>query len=185
MSIQSWKWRNIEYTIQFIIYVFGTAGRGAPIMHCNRKDGVNCRDWTRFPDPLWRHSPYGQVGSPSNPDLWRKRPNAFRTFRKDHRTWPSRMEQAWDEHEPRSGIDIHKTKTPEYVLKCICADRQTIPGCETGGIPRNVTMKCDLSKDRQPGNKHFGTAFLEKMNDELFWCGTKIACGRWWEPLII
>jgi hypothetical protein len=32
-----------------------------------------------------------EVGSPSNPDLWRKLPSAFRTFTKDHRTWPSRM----------------------------------------------------------------------------------------------
>jgi hypothetical protein len=57
----------------------------------NALQWVNCRDWTRFQDPLCRHSSYGQVGSPSNPDLWRKRPNAFRTFTKDHRTWPSRM----------------------------------------------------------------------------------------------
>jgi hypothetical protein len=29
---------------------------------------------------------------------------------------------------------------------------------------RNVTMKCDLPR----GNKDFGAAFLEKMNDKLF-----------------
>jgi hypothetical protein len=62
-----------------------------------------------------------------------------------------------------------------------CADRQTILGCEIGGIPRSVTMKCDLPQNRRRGNQDFGTAFLEKMNDNLFWCGTKIACGRWWE----
>jgi hypothetical protein len=73
-------WSNLSYFL-------GTTGRGAPRMHYNMKDGVNCR----FPDLLWRHSSYGQVGSPSNPDLWRKRPHAFRTFTKDHRTWPSRM----------------------------------------------------------------------------------------------
>jgi hypothetical protein len=31
---------------------------------------VNCRDWTRFPDTLRRHPSYGQVGSPSNPELY-------------------------------------------------------------------------------------------------------------------
>jgi hypothetical protein len=35
-------------------YFLGTTDRGAPRMHCNTKDGVNIRDWTRFPDPLWR-----------------------------------------------------------------------------------------------------------------------------------
>jgi hypothetical protein len=29
-------------------------------------------------------------------------------------------------------------------------------------------MKCDLTQDRQRGNTDFGTAFFEKMNDELF-----------------
>jgi hypothetical protein len=49
-------------------YLLGTTGRGASRMHCNTKDGVNSRDWTRFPDPLWRHSSYVQVGSPSSPN---------------------------------------------------------------------------------------------------------------------
>jgi hypothetical protein len=69
VSIHSWKWMNIESTIQFIIYFGNYRSRGAPRMHCNTKDGVNCRDWTRFPDPLWRHS-YVQVGRPSNPELY-------------------------------------------------------------------------------------------------------------------
>jgi hypothetical protein len=45
--------------------------------------------------------------------------------------------------------------------------------------------KCDLMQDRQRGNKDFGAAFLEKMNDKLFWCGTKIACGRWRKPYLV
>jgi hypothetical protein len=72
-------------------YFLGTTCRGATRMHCNTKDGVNCQDWTRFTDPQWWHSSYGQVGSPSNPDLGRKCQSAFRTFMKDHRTWPSQM----------------------------------------------------------------------------------------------
>jgi hypothetical protein len=79
-------------------YFLGTSGRGAPRMHCNTKDGVNCRGWTRFPDP--------QVVSPSNPDLWRKRPNAVRTFTRDHRTWLSRMVTFPNEYS--SIIVVHK-----------------------------------------------------------------------------
>jgi hypothetical protein len=40
---------------------------------------------------IWRHPRYGQVGSPSNPELWRKLPNGLRRFTKDHRTWPNQM----------------------------------------------------------------------------------------------
>jgi hypothetical protein len=49
-----------------------------------------------------------------------------------------------------------------------CADKQTIPGCEIGGIPRNVTWRNIVSE--------------ETRNDKLFWCWTKIACWRWREP---
>jgi hypothetical protein len=45
------------------------------------------------------------------------------------------------------------------------ADRQTIPGSEIDGIPRNVTNR---TQDCQQGNKDFGAAFLEKMNYKLF-----------------
>jgi hypothetical protein len=39
-------------------YILGTTVRGAPK---NALQWVNCRDWNRFPDPLWRHPSYGQV----------------------------------------------------------------------------------------------------------------------------
>jgi hypothetical protein len=51
--------------------------------------------------------PSPQVSSPSNPDLWRKGPNAFRTFTKDHRTWPSRM---WRTNENTNGVGLHRTQ---------------------------------------------------------------------------
>jgi hypothetical protein len=66
MSIQSWKWRNIDSTFQFIIFSGNYSARSSQ----NALQWVNCRDLTRFPDPLWRHPSYGQVGSPSNPDLY-------------------------------------------------------------------------------------------------------------------
>jgi hypothetical protein len=87
MSIQSRKWRNIESIFQFIIFFGNYRLRSSQ----NALQWENCQDWTRFPYPLWRHPSHGQVGSPSNPDLGRKHLNAFRTFTKDHRTWPSRM----------------------------------------------------------------------------------------------
>jgi hypothetical protein len=102
-------------------YFLGSTGRGAPRMHCNMKDGVNCRDWTRFPDPLWRHPWYGQVGSPSNPDRWRKRPNVawFRALTETrerppeihevHRTWPS---QLWRKLPNASGDSRNRIQSP-------------------------------------------------------------------------
>jgi hypothetical protein len=66
MSIQSWKWRNIDSIFQFIIFSGNYCSRSSQ----NALQWVNCRDWTRFPDPLWRHPSYGQVGSPSNPELY-------------------------------------------------------------------------------------------------------------------
>jgi hypothetical protein len=62
------KVKEYRFHVSIYHYFLWTTGHGAPRMHCNMKDGVNCRDWTRFPDPLWRHPSYGQVGSPSNPD---------------------------------------------------------------------------------------------------------------------
>jgi hypothetical protein len=66
MSIQSWKWRNIDTTFQFIIFSGNYCVRSSQ----NALQWVNCRDWTRFPDPLWRRPSNGQVGSPSNPVLY-------------------------------------------------------------------------------------------------------------------
>jgi hypothetical protein len=58
MSIQSWKWRNIDSRFQFIIFSGNYSARSSQ----NALQWVNCRDWTQFPDPLWRHPSYGQVG---------------------------------------------------------------------------------------------------------------------------
>jgi hypothetical protein len=90
VSIQSWKWGNIDSIFQFIIFSGNYSLRSSQNA---LQQWVNCQDWTRFPDPLWRHPSYGQVSSLSNPDLWRRRPNVFRTFKKEHRTWQSRMLQ--------------------------------------------------------------------------------------------
>jgi hypothetical protein len=65
MSIQSWKWRNIISTCQFIIFSGNYSARSSQ----NALQWVNCRNLTRFPDPLWRHPSYGQVGCPSNLEL--------------------------------------------------------------------------------------------------------------------
>jgi hypothetical protein len=65
MSIQSWKWRNIDSIFRFIIFSGNYSSRSSQ----NALQWVNCRDWTRFPDPLWRHPSYGQVQPGSRRDL--------------------------------------------------------------------------------------------------------------------
>jgi hypothetical protein len=57
MSIQSWKWRNIDSTCRFIIFSGNYSARSSQ----NALQWVNCRDWIRFPDPLWRHPSYGHI----------------------------------------------------------------------------------------------------------------------------
>jgi hypothetical protein len=53
------KVKEYRFHIPIYHYFLGTTVRGAPRMHCNRKDGVNCRD-----------SFIRQVGSPNNPELY-------------------------------------------------------------------------------------------------------------------
>jgi hypothetical protein len=73
MSIQSWKWRNIDSTCQFIIFSGNYSARSSQ----NALQWVNCRNRTRFPDLLWRYPSYGQVGSPSNPDCSTETPECL------------------------------------------------------------------------------------------------------------
>jgi hypothetical protein len=98
MSIQSWKWRNIDSIIP-IYHIFWEL-QFAELPECIavcELPGLDTVSGSAMAAPL----SYDQVGSPSNPDLWRKRPNTFRTFTKDHRTWPSRMEStATDARRP-------------------------------------------------------------------------------------
>jgi hypothetical protein len=44
MSIQSWKWRNIDSIFQFIIFSENYSSRSSQ----NALQWVNCRDWTRI-----------------------------------------------------------------------------------------------------------------------------------------
>jgi hypothetical protein len=69
MSIQSWKWRNIDSTCQFIIFSGNYRLRSSQNALQHERWG-KLPGWTRFPDPLWRQPSYGQVGSPSNPELY-------------------------------------------------------------------------------------------------------------------
>jgi hypothetical protein len=87
MSIQSWKWRNIDSTFQFIIF---SGNKCADLPECiavSKLPGL----WTRFSGsamaaPFIRLRRYSEQTR-----ALRKLPNAFRTFTKDHRTCLSRM----------------------------------------------------------------------------------------------
>jgi hypothetical protein len=92
------------------LYFLGTTGRRAPSMHCNTKDGVNCRDWTRFPDLLWQEPSYGHVGSPSNSNLLGNTQTTSGDSRKTHKlAWVE-----WKQHMRE--LEHGKNYTPLVVV---------------------------------------------------------------------